>query len=328
MNSTNSLAFNPANPGIWAAPCYAYNPNLVPDKDLAKMGYNRKTMLAISVIQELRDTVVERGLSLFVLVDGRHRAGKSRLVYLLACIISRDFEKNPEHFMVKDAEELLTLIAEIDAKKIKNPVIIVDEAGSALNRADWQEKVQNAVIKTLNVVGYLHPTIFFCAPLRNFILKGIRDMAHVYIKVSRNSKKYASAQVYRMSYNSLYNKQYSSKFRINFFGQPIKVNSINVSLPPKNLDARYSEIEMARKPKTLQDIHTEAHQMQVEKKRVAPDFDGMVEEVRKDLKAYTAHSSHPERIKINAFAVRAKFGCSLINAQQVKYLVENKVNLK
>ena len=321
-----NLSFEPGNPAQWKSPCYAYNPNLEPPEGLLARGFDRKTLMAVKVIAQLRDTVVENRLSLFITVDGRHRSGKSRFVFLASCLMSNSFEKNPEKFMVQDAEGLLALTEEIDREKIKNPIIIVDEAGSALNKGDWQERIQKAVIKTLTVIGYLHPTIFFCAPLRSFILKGIRDMSHIYIRVSRHSKEYATVEIYKMNYNSLYNKMFYRRPILHFYNQPIKVTGIRVSLPPKHIDDIYSEIELRRKPITLHDIRADVKQIRSEKKRNSPDYETMSKEIIADVNAFSSPRSKPGAIKINTLAVKTRYGCSLVAAQQIKFMVEAEMN--
>jgi hypothetical protein len=314
-----------SDPSLWSAPCRGYNPLCGPDETLKALGYTRKSLLALAIIRDLRNTVVQNKLSLFVVVDGRHRAGKSLMVFTLSWLISRSFKKNPARYIVKNAEDLLALIPQINQEKIYNPVIIIDEAGSSLNSSDWQERVMRAVIKTLAVIGYLHPTIFFIAPLKSQILKGIRDMCHVYIKVNRSNNNYAIVTPYTMQSNSLMNKVYAKKFKIHFFGQPIKINSIHISLPPKDLQEMYSKIELERKPLMLQDIRSDITRLAKPTRKKIVDVAGICKQITDDAvirKSLESKTSKPDNMKLNANLIAQKFQVSMVNAQTIKSILE------
>jgi hypothetical protein len=288
-----------------------------PSETLWELGFTQSEFLAIAWLSRLRAQVTRTGLSLFITVDGRHRSGKSRCWVAIACLFSDSFAKDKKKFIVRDADDMLNLVEECDQKKIINPVIIVDEAGSALNSADWYENIQKAIIKTMTIIGYLHPTIVFLAPIKNLILSGIRQMSHVHVKMTRSSNSYSCAVPYEVHFNSLKSKAYFKKFRITLFGQPKVVDNIRVSLPPKAIDDEYALIEQERKPLMLRDIKEDALTAQIKKARDVVDYDNITKIVHDNWKKYAGSKLNETRKRVNELLIRAPFRLSVNDAKVV-----------
>jgi hypothetical protein len=318
--------FDPTDPALWKMRCYAYDQNLEPKDNLRELGFTRQELTAIVWLRGMRATVVSTGLSLFITIDGRHRSGKSRFAVTMAALFSKEFEKDMAKFIVTDADSLLNLVEEIESKKIFNPIIIVDEAGSALNSADWYERIQKAIIKTLTIVGFLHPTIIFIAPIKDLVLSGIRKMSHVYMKMTRSTNAYTVIIPYEVVYNSLKGKTYFKKFKITLFGMPIKINAVRVTLPPKWIDEEYGAIEAARKPIMLKDIRADAMKAEIKQKRDVVDFDEISVFVAKNYKYFESERSKPGHLILDHLLIRAKFRIPIRDAQTIQRLAMRKMN--
>jgi len=316
--------FDPSDPQLWERRCYAYDAQMEPDGNITDLGFTREELIGLVLFRQLRAEVVKKGLSLFITVDGRHRSGKSRFIAVLGSLFSEEFKENLKKFIVSDANSLLNLVEEIDAKKILNPFIMVDEAGSAMNSADWYERIQKAIIKTMTIIGYLHPTIVFLAPIKDLILSGIRKMSHIHLKITRSNNNYACVVPYNVHYNSFRGKPFFSKFKLNIFGMPIRLNSLRVSLPPKELDAAYSAIELERKPIMLREIRNDAVKAAIKEKRDVLDYEEISDFIVKNPKLFESEKSRPDALKFNSNLVKAKFRCSVRDAQTIQVIAERK----
>lgn len=318
--------FDPSDPALWKSGFQAHNAQLEPATDLKKLGFSRGELTGLLWLRGMRNSVVDLGLSLFITVDGRHRSGKSRFFATMGVLFSNAFEKNMDKYIISDADGLLNIVEHIDANKIENPIIIVDEAGSALNSADWYERIQKAIIKTLTIVGYLHPTIIFIAPIKDLVLSGIRKMSHIHIKITRNSNKYTTIIPYEVHYNSLKGKPYYKKIKVTLFGQPIKVNCVRATLPPKSIDDAYSAIEAKRKPVMLKDIRSDAMKAEIKQKREVIDFDEISDFVVKNFEFFKADRSKPDLRRVDTNMIRAKFRIPTRDADTIKRFAEKKLN--
>lgn len=318
--------FDPSDPALWKHGFHAHNAELEPTRDLKKMGFSRHDLAALIWLRNLRNTVSILGLSLFITVDGRHRSGKSRFFATVGALFSNAFEKNMDKYIISDADGLLNIVEHIDTNKIKDPVLIVDEAGSALNSADWYERIQKAIIKTLTIIGYLHPTIIFIAPIKDLVLSGIRKMSHVHVKITRNRNEYATIIPYEVHYNSLKGKPYYKKFRIVMFGQPLKIDAIRATLPPKHIDDMYAAIEATRKPVMLKDIRSDAMKAEIKQKRDVIDFDEISDFVVKNFEFFKTDRSKPDQRRVDSNMIRAKFRIPVRDADTIKRFAEKKLN--
>jgi hypothetical protein len=321
----NNLPPDLINPDMWVGSCYGFDKEMEPSAHLYELGFTQEEFIAIAWLSRLRAQVTRTKLSLFITVDGRHRAGKSRAIAAIACLFSDAFRKNMRKFIVQDADQLLNLIEEIDTKKIKNPVIIIDEAGSSLNSGDWYEAISKSVIKTMTILGYLRPTIFFLAPLKGLILSGIRNMSHVHIKMTRGSNKYAVMVPYEILFNTLKNKPYFRKFRITLFGQPKIISHVRITLPPGDIDSEYSSIEKERKPLMLKDIREDSLKSKIKVAREVVDYDNIAEIVIGQYEKFSLSIKRGGKRLVNAQLIRTKFKLSTQDANAIQAIVNKRL---
>ena len=255
-----------------------------------------------------------------------HNSGKSRGFHYISCLWSKAFEQDMNTFNVSDADQLLALVEKIRSEGIWCPVIIVDEAGNSLNTADWFEKMQKAVIKTLTVIGILLPTIIFIAPNKNLVLSGIRNLSHYHVRVERTSNDHARMTFVEVHYNSLQNKTYFKKPRVRYLGMPIKLRYITITLPPKHINDAYDEIEKTRKPIMLKEIRDEAMRSRIKQEREVVDFDRIADLISKNPHIFETDRSRPDKIRLDANLIRAKFKLSYRDAETIKRLAEKNMD--
>lgn len=244
-------------------------------------GLTRKHMMAVAMLKHLYDVTHEVGLSLLVTVDGRHRTGKSLMFAMIGCIMDNKFEEDMEHRIITDAESLMNVIKEIDSKKQHHPFLMIDEAGAALASGDWYERMQKAIIKTLTIVGYLHPTIVFITTNEDLILSGVRKQTHMHVEMRRSRNKYAYAKFYNIRINPVTRKRYKKKPIVRFYGEKVFLDKIIVPLPPKHIRDRYAAIEATRKPRLLQEIYDDVIKAEMKDLKELFDPDKAVDTVVK-----------------------------------------------
>lgn len=317
--------FDPTDPNLWSGTCYAFNTRNEPPEVLSELNLNSRDLNGIVFMRGLRNVVIEKKLSLFITIEGRHRSGKSRFAIGIGCLFSNRFQREMDQFVVTDSESMLNLVDRIDKEKIKNPVIVVDEAGNSLNSADWFEKIQRAIIKTMTVIGYLLPTIIFIAPTKDLILSGIRKMSHVHIRMYRFNNDYSMAIPYQVKYSSLKGKTYYPRFKLKIFGKPIRFLGLKVTKLPPYIDEKYSKIELARKPLMLKDIRDDAIKAQIKSVRQVFDPEQFVELINKEPKKFAADRYRPDNPKFDANLISAIMKISYRNAEVVKRLAERGV---
>jgi hypothetical protein len=210
-----------------------------------------------------------------------HNTGKSRFWVTVGCIMDNVFEEDMEHRIITDAESLMNVIKEIDSKKQHHPFLMIDEAGAALASGDWYERMQKAIIKTLTIIGYLHPTIVFITTNEDLILSGVRKQTHMHIEMRRSRNKYAYAKFYNIRINPVTRKRYKKKPIVRFYGEKVYLDKIIVPLPPKHIDDRYAAIEATRKPRLLQEIYDDVIKAEMKDLKELFDPDKAVDTVVK-----------------------------------------------
>jgi hypothetical protein len=312
-------------PSRWKQQVHCVDPDsegLASADDIAAFDMNE--LVGLNTLMRIRDEVARKRLSLFVTVEGRHRSGKSVATAAIGALFSTQFERHMDKFVVKDAQGMLDVVAMIEKKKIKFPFIMVDEAGASMNSAEWFDKIQKAIVKTMTIIGYLHPTIFFISPIKDFILKGIRKMSHMHIRVSRANDKYAVLKIFKMSYNSFNGKTFPKYYRIRLFGMPIKVKGIKISLPPPHVYDQYKEVELGRKPEMLEDIRTDVRRGQVKEMREVLDYDEVAKWIIKpdNVVKYTTRNSKPTKLCLDHNLIRAQLRCKIDEAKTIKVMAE------
>lgn len=235
-----------------------------------ELGLEQEHILGIGFFRYLYNVTHVQKLSLLILSDGRHRAGKSLCWVTTGCILDDTFERDMEKRVCYDAESFLDIVQEINEKKIPFPFIMVDEAGSSLNASDWYEKMQKAIIKAITIIGFLHPTIVFITTNRALMLGGVKKQAHLYVHIRPDSaRRFSKMLPYHVVWNPLKmdEKPRYRKIRISMYGRRISLDVLKLPLPPKHIFERYTKLEMDRKPKLLANIREDVTKSKIKKEK-------------------------------------------------------------
>lgn len=318
------LDFDASDPRIWTRRCFIFDKSLEPEDYFTEHGYSKEEILALLWVRKMRHIVTKNGLSLFITVDGRHRSGKSRFAVTLATLWDRGFELHAKDRMIRSAEQLLDLVEKFQLKNTKNPVIIVDEAGASMNNQEYFEKMNRAIIKCLTVIGYLHPTIIFIAPLKEFVLKGIQKMSHVYLRVQRSSNDFCTIRPYDQEFNPFKQKVLMHRQKVEMFGTPIQIDRIRFYMPPKHINDWYDTYEKEMKPLLVHEIR-EGSKDKMRFKDMDPRAIELITKIKANLSTFSEQKKSG-KLRINARFVKTSFGVSSELSHYVKTVIENEVN--
>jgi hypothetical protein len=249
-------------------------------------------------------------------------------------IFDASYFTNMKTRVVQTAEDLLDLIKVLQDEKILNPVIIIDEAGASMASSDWFERIQKAVIKTMQIIGFLHPIIIFIAPIQDQIASGLRKMSHVFIRVVRKSNKYTKLYPATVSYDSRTKKYYYPRPRVKVFGTTYTIPYIKITMPPRELVEMYEQIEQARKPLMLEDIRQDSKMSQIKKQKEMFDYEKTSVFCTQNLERYETRRSRKavneqfREIALDSQMIRHDFKCTEAQAKIVKRLAEESINKK
>lgn len=137
--------------------------------------------IAIERIFELYDCIF--------LITGQRRTGKSTLALQIAQTIDKDFCAKDVVFRLDEFHRRL------DEHPYANPLtgilpqIQLDEAGFDLFAQEWQHSPQREVVKTLEVIGAKRICLYFIAPHREKLNRGVREeMCYIWIDTNPNPK--------------------------------------------------------------------------------------------------------------------------------------------
>lgn len=315
-----------ANPFMFGMSSYDFRYG---DAFYVQAGLNKRNILAMIFFKHLYDITHEAGMSLLITVEGRHRSGKSRAWVMIASLLDKTFVKDMEKRIVTNAESLLMLVNELDIKKMRHPVIIVDEAGNALNSGDWYEKMQKAIIKTLTVIGYLNPTIIFITTNSDLILSGVRKQAHMHVRVDRFNNKQCVLSIYNIKLNPINRKPYYKRPRIKLDRDKYVLSELLLPLPPEWLDERYRLFEEAMKPRLLREIHDDVMKADVKELKQMFDHEKAADIVAKNFPNFQNERQRKLAargdIKVDSNYIKAKLKCSKSDADLVKDMAERKM---
>jgi len=281
---------------LWEKKAFSIEPEF--DIDL---GLTEEELLSILYLKKTRDRIVDVGLSELSFWQGGHRLGKTLGAITRSCIFDQKFELYMETRVTHSVSAYANLIESLDSSQSEHEAvlnaIVCDEAGTSMSGQDWGQAWSKAISKSLQVAGYLHPCISFCAPLRGQVKSDIRKMANVIFKANRKSKKESFFFIYQSNFNDMVGQ--SGKF---FYPKPIieingeirRLNKLTIPLPPSRILERYAEIEKSRKSPLMKQILNEVKKAEIKNLKSEVDINYYVNMVVGDYKIYASARSNPE----------------------------------
>jgi hypothetical protein len=116
---------------------------------------------------------MKRGFSPLILVVGKQRVGKSFVGLWIALKILNFFHKGtPFNIKENTFYDPINIIANMN--KMNRNVLMCDEAGALLNKAEWFHKTTIALDKIVQTQGFLVNTYIFISPFGSDIAKTFR----------------------------------------------------------------------------------------------------------------------------------------------------------
>lgn len=115
---------------------------------------------------------MKRGFSPIVLVVGGQRMGKSFVAIWLADILSHFFHNKPFDILNNtyyDPVESMKRIGQVDREPI-----LIDEAGTYLNKTEWYNRVVKAMDRIIQTQGFKSNCYIFVSPFGSDIAKTFR----------------------------------------------------------------------------------------------------------------------------------------------------------
>ncbi len=281
-------------------------------------------LIAISFFRHLRSIVIEKKFALLVSFDGRSRAGKSITACTLGCLLDSTFEKNFERRIVREIKEFYGALEEIERQKIEGGVVMVDEAGITMSSADFYERWNRAIFKTMQVFGYLHPIILFISPVKEFVDSRLRKLTNYHFAIKRYNNKETTIFPYEVLYSSLKQKYFYKKPVIRVLGNEIIVNRIQLSRPPEWIIKKYGEIEVAFKSKVIKTFGADVLKEEITQKAESISQDEIIKYVVENYNRFLAKKSKPDNIKLDPNKIRFVFRRSL-TFRDAQYISEEAV---
>ena len=309
----------------YAPPDWNFNKFMAFSDSLRNFPVSEQEILGLAYMKSVRDTVVKRGFSYLASFDGRHRSGKSIAATTCAWLWDKRFVDDMENRIVQDHKEFADVLERIDKAGHKGSVIMVDEAGASMSSSDWYENFMKAIAKSIQVLGYLRPFILFVAPVKDFVDARIRKMFHAYYKVDR-PKNFMCSYItpYNLHFNTVYKKTFHKKPIVRLMGESRVINRIRL-VAPKEILERYAEIELARKPKLMEEFYKDIRQQELQEQKKEFDFEKAVEYIMKNYSMFTSKRSNENNIILDQDIIQVKLRITNRLAKVLKLEAEDKL---
>jgi len=143
-------------------------------------------------IQFIARIATERIFDLYdciFLITGQRRTGKSTLALQIAQGIDKNFSADDVVFRLEEFHQRLNQHVYANPQMGVFPQIELDEAGFDLFAQEWQHSPQRDVVKTLEVIGAKRICLYFLAPHREKLNRGVREeMCYIWIDTNPNPK--------------------------------------------------------------------------------------------------------------------------------------------
>ncbi len=193
------------------------------------------------LVQWLYNRVMIQNLNALLCFTGNPGSGKSYSAIRLAELVA---EKNGVEFsdihICFTPKEFIRLVN--SGKLKKGSIIILDEAGVAINSRKWQSAINlmmNYIVQTFRHRNYV---VIMCVPYFDFIDSAIRKMFHMLFEMIRiDFKKCVSwSRPKIIQINQRNGKSYFKWLRYKFSGlQPMALDMAGFRLPSKELLIKY-----------------------------------------------------------------------------------------
>jgi hypothetical protein len=210
------------------------------------MGENEAARIFVGALKAR----IAEGRHFIVMVVGEPRSGKSYSALRIAELVDHDFTLDN---LVYSPSEFLELV--IDSEE--GDVIVFDEAGVNIFAREWQTKMNKALAKTFQILGYKHLGIILTFPSVMFVDKAIRRLFN-YILLAEGFDREREISFCKAYYNLPKNYVLGTEILVPFSyidkddGKMVDTSDLVFSRP--KLAGQYEEYAKQRKDQLLQEL--------------------------------------------------------------------------
>lgn len=272
--------------------------------------------LFLAFVRDLYAKVNENNFTYLALVTGQHRAGKSFFSILMSLLLDETFEDNMDKRIVYDAKSFMNACKEIEEKKIFGAAIVWDEAGVGLSSRDWYDISNKSINYAIQVIGYLHPLIFFVTQDASFLDAQPKKLLTNFFEIERKNNEYSSAKVFNIEINRRTAKIYYKFPRVLLNNKLITIKRLYYPRLPREVAKRYEEISFSWKQKIIESMQSRVSEIKTDEK--IKSFDEIKQEIIENFDFFKNRKHLDYELVATKYAIprsKAKLLCKEIESE-------------
>jgi hypothetical protein len=207
------------------------------------MGENEAARIFIGALRNR----IEDSRHFIVMIVGEPRSGKSYSALRIAELVDQDFSLDN---LVYSPAEFLKLVK----TREEGNVIVFDEAGVKIFSREWQSKMNKALAKVFQILGYKHLGIILTFPSVMFVDKAIRRLFNYILLAKGFSREHEVSfckAYYNLPTNYVLGTEILSPFSIRDNDSGQKVDASDLVFRKPRLADKYEEYAKQRKDELL-----------------------------------------------------------------------------
>jgi len=258
---------------------------------------------------------------------GREGSGKSHSAMAVAKTVDPSFTAERVFF---EPEQLLEAFQSDEYGT--GDVIMLDEAGVGLGSRSWYEKEQVLLNQVLQTVRDDNMGVLFTLPRLSELDSQTRGRLHAFVEMVELNKRdgYAVAKWKRVSpARDDRTDIYYPYPEIRVFGATRRIERVKITPPPDELVAAYEQRKEAFKQELYEEAIDAYDTDESDQAGNGVDPNDLADEVLADgVEQYVSEHGHTARPYVDKDLLRAAYGLSHADANAVKKLVEQQVDLE
>lgn len=192
----------------------------------------------------IHDRVMNKNLNCLICFTGGTGSGKSYCSLKLAEVLAKknNVEFNVDEHVCFKPKQFIKLIN--SGKLHRGSIIIIDEAGVAINSRKWQSLINSIINFVIQTFRHRNYVLIMCVPYFDFIDAAVRKMFHSVVEMDKIDfkKGVAWCKPKVIQVNQRTGKTYYKWLRYKFSGEPVcALDSVGFSLPEKETMQKYEE---------------------------------------------------------------------------------------
>jgi hypothetical protein len=208
------------------------------------MGENEAARIFIGTLRKR----IEENRHFVIMIVGEPRSGKSYSALRIAELVDPNFSLN---HLVYSPDEFLKLVTACEP----GDVIVFDEAGVNIFARDWQSKMNKALAKIFQILGYKHLGIILTFPSVMFVDKAIRRLFN-YILLAEGFDREKEISFCKAYYNIHWNYILGTEILKPFtiIREKRKIDASDLVFRKPKLAPEYEEYAKQRKDQLLKEL--------------------------------------------------------------------------